>query len=156
MMQTHITTVTWTKADTLKHPEKQQRTSYTESTAHPHLYPHRPLQHTHTYRDLQHTHTCSIPTPTDTYSTPTQTPTAHPHPHRHLQHTHTYRSLSADHSHVGREGDQVRLGWVHHLQAPFQVHHSDLLHHQRALSILPRAQSQVGIRKPTAGISFRP
>lgn len=63
--------------------------------------------------------------------------------------------LSADHSHVGREGDQVCLGWVHHLQAPFQVHHSDLLHHQRALSILPSAQIHVGLRKPTTSISFR-
>lgn len=29
MTQTHITIVTWTEADTLKHPENQRVTSYT-------------------------------------------------------------------------------------------------------------------------------
>lgn len=108
MAQTHVTTVTWAKADTLRHPEKRRTTSYTDS-----------------------------------YSIPTGATGG----------SDTAR-LSANHSHMGREGDQVGLGRVHHLQTPFQVHHSDLFHHQGALSILPSAQIQVGIRKPTAGIGF--
>lgn len=106
-------TVTWTKADTSKHPVKGEQPPVTQtSTAH--------LQEPQAGRLMQ-------PGPS-----------------------------SANHGHIGREGDQVGLGWVHHFQAAFQVHHSDLLHHQGALSILPSFRIQVGIRKPMAGISLCP